>query len=136
MTDSSARPKRIQRKRTKGWKMPKGAIYVGRPTPWGNPFAVNEPVERDSWLWPYAVQTLPEIVPEQTPMSQIRMSRISMLRAEDVVEAFTWWLIEQPHLMCSLDELAGRDLACWCPLGRPCHADVLLELANHDGGDV
>jgi hypothetical protein len=26
--------------------------------------------------------------------------------------------------------LAGRDLACWCPLGQPCHADVLLELAN------
>jgi Domain of unknown function (DUF4326) len=27
-------------------------------------------------------------------------------------------------------ELAGRDLACWCPLDRPCHADVLLEVAN------
>ncbi|MFA4050644.1 DUF4326 domain-containing protein [Mycobacteroides chelonae] len=27
-------------------------------------------------------------------------------------------------------ELAGRDLACWCPLGQPCHADVLLEIAN------
>ena len=32
--------KRIQRKRTKGWKMPKGAVYVGRPTKWGNPFRV------------------------------------------------------------------------------------------------
>jgi hypothetical protein len=28
--------------------------------------------------------------------------------------------------------LAGRDLACWCPLDKPCHADVLLELANPD----
>lgn len=27
-------------------------------------------------------------------------------------------------------DLAGKDLACWCPLDRPCHADVLLELAN------
>jgi hypothetical protein len=27
-------------------------------------------------------------------------------------------------------DLTGRDLACWCPLDRPCHADVLLELAN------
>ncbi|EPX82062.1 hypothetical protein Salmuc_02429 [Salipiger mucosus DSM 16094] len=26
--------------------------------------------------------------------------------------------------------LRGRDLACWCPLDRPCHADILLELAN------
>ena len=31
-------------------------------------------------------------------------------------------------------ELAGRDLACWCPLDEPCHADVLLEVAN-DAGD-
>jgi len=31
-------PKRIQRKRTKGYRMPEGAIYVGRPTKWGNPF--------------------------------------------------------------------------------------------------
>lgn len=27
-------------------------------------------------------------------------------------------------------ELAGKNLACWCPLDQPCHADVLLELAN------
>jgi hypothetical protein len=26
--------------------------------------------------------------------------------------------------------LAGRDLACWCPLDEPCHADVLLDVAN------
>ena len=27
-------------------------------------------------------------------------------------------------------ELRGKNLACWCPLDRPCHADVLLEVAN------
>jgi hypothetical protein len=27
-------------------------------------------------------------------------------------------------------QLAGVDLACWCPLDEPCHADVLLEVAN------
>lgn len=31
-------PKRIQRKRTKGWKMPENTIYVGRGSKWGNPF--------------------------------------------------------------------------------------------------
>ena len=31
-------PQRIQRQRTKGWRMPEGAVYVGRPTKWGNPF--------------------------------------------------------------------------------------------------
>ncbi|MFN3891941.1 MAG: DUF4326 domain-containing protein [Beijerinckiaceae bacterium] len=32
------RPKRIQRSRAKGWRMPANAVYVGRPTKWGNPF--------------------------------------------------------------------------------------------------
>jgi hypothetical protein len=27
-------------------------------------------------------------------------------------------------------DLAGKDLACWCPLDQPCHADVLLELVS------
>ena len=35
-------PERIQRKRTKGWRMPVGAVYVGRPTKWGNPFPIAE----------------------------------------------------------------------------------------------
>ncbi|WP_091159980.1 DUF4326 domain-containing protein [Geodermatophilus africanus] len=26
--------------------------------------------------------------------------------------------------------LRGHGLACWCPLDRPCHADVPLGLAN------
>ena len=36
--ETMAQPKRIQRKRTKGWRMPPGAVYVGRPTKWGNPW--------------------------------------------------------------------------------------------------
>lgn len=35
-------PQRIQRKRSKGWRMPKGAVYVGRPSVWGNPIEVDE----------------------------------------------------------------------------------------------
>lgn len=30
--------------------------------------------------------------------------------------------------------LRGHDLACWCALDAPCHADVLLELANAETG--
>lgn len=29
-----------------------------------------------------------------------------------------------------INELCGKDLACWCALDKPCHADVLLEFAN------
>lgn len=35
-------PRRIQRKRTKGWKMPENTVYVGRPTKWGNPWRVGD----------------------------------------------------------------------------------------------
>lgn len=40
-------PKRFQVKRTKGWKMPADAIYVGRPTKWGNPFKMSAKVPRE-----------------------------------------------------------------------------------------
>lgn len=35
-------PQRIQRKRTKGWKMPENTVYVGRPSKWGNPFTIGK----------------------------------------------------------------------------------------------
>ena len=30
----------------------------------------------------------------------------------------------------AISELRGKDLMCWCPIGQPCHADVLLKIAN------
>lgn len=89
-------PRRIQRKRTKGWRMPDGAVYVGRPTIYGNPF----PYQIDFRLWLNGAKG--------TGGGGLR--RLSLL--------------------ARIPELRGKDLACWCPLNRPCHADVLLELAN------
>lgn len=90
-------PKRIQRKRSKGWKMPANAVYVGRPTKWGNPFKVGD----DG-------QTLEEVL----------------------------WAYENLFLPGKdLSELRGKDLACFCSLDQPCHADVLLRLANANLGD-
>ena len=40
------KPKRIQRKRIKGWRMPENTIYVGRPTKWGNPWIPEKDEER------------------------------------------------------------------------------------------
>lgn len=87
-------PKRIQMKRTKGWRKPEGAVYVGRPTKWGNSFVVGK--------------------------DGIHSRAVA-------VQCFDSWA-----RMTNLDasELRGKDLACWCPLDQPCHADVLLELAN------
>ncbi|WP_179446696.1 DUF4326 domain-containing protein [Naumannella cuiyingiana] len=51
---------------------------------------------------------------------------------ERAVEQYRAWLTTQPELVQRAQaELPGRDLACWCPLDLPCHADVLLAIANH-----
>ena len=88
---------RVQWRRTKGWRKPPGAVYVGRPTKWGNPHVA---------------------VPE---------------RAADAVARYRADL-ERGRLRVSVAdvrrELRGKDLGCWCPPGRPCHADVLLDVAN------
>lgn len=103
---------RIQRKRTKGWKMPANAAYVGRPTKWGNPF-----------------------VPGKTnPMLPGR-------KIEDLRHAFCLYRAHAPLnaglVEAARVELRGLDLACWCPVhpytgDGSCHADVLLEIANSD----
>lgn len=88
-------PRRIQRRRTKGWRMPAGAVYVGRGTKWGNPYRVEAGADPRAVIRAYRA-----LLARETIRAEIRRA------------------------------LAGKDLACWCPLDRPCHADVLLAIAN------
>jgi hypothetical protein len=100
-------PERIQRKRTKGWRKPEGAVYVGRPSKWGNPY------ERGRWRY----------------LTGKRVGEFA--DAADVVRMFESAAKSNAQTLRTIrDELAGRDLMCWCPLDQPCHADVLLKLAN------
>lgn len=92
--------KRIQRKRTKGWRMPPNAVYVGRPTKWGNPFRVKDGHTVDEAVSLYRTWIDDEINIAPENLKEIK------------------------------DELGGKDLACWCPIGSPCHADILLDLAG------
>lgn len=108
MTVQKENPKRIQRKRTKGWRMPEGAVYVGRPTQWGNPWRFN-------------------------PLSAASR-RVAVAHYRGWATAF--FAVDTPIVNYLRADLRGHDLACWCPLEDengnrvPCHADVLLELAN------
>jgi len=115
--------KRVQRQRTKGWRMPEGAIYVGRPSKWGNPYrAVAKP--DGTWM--------------PTDDNGVMYDGYGPFRSRDAALADCVRLFEELeigyHLLSDrgavVAELAGRDLACWCPLDQPCHADVLLEFAN------
>jgi len=80
--------------------IPPGAVYVGRPSKWGNIFKGMSRAEM--------VRRHREWIEEQIRLGNVGFG-----------EQFKY----------NLDELRGRDVVCWCaPL--PCHADVLLELAN------
>lgn len=104
-------PRRVQRTRAKGGGMPAGAVYVGRPTKWGNPHKVGVSLVRN-------------------PDGSYRY-----MDAADAVLAYRetiayWTAPERGTARLSMEEIRGKDLACWCRLDQPCHADALLEIAN------
>lgn len=119
-------PKRIQRKRTKGWRMPEGAVYVGRPSKWGNPFTV-EAVHASG---PFDVLLDGEFRGQHTGIESARRNAADRYRAHLLTTSGRVSGAWVPTLTAIREDLAGRDLACWCPLDQPCHADVLLEIAN------
>ena len=94
-------PRRIQRKRTKGWRMPENTVSVCRPGKWGNPFPMefSDAHGRRVAVWNY------ELWIQGTD------------EGKRIAEA-------------ARRELRGKNLACWCPLDQACHADVLLRVAN------
>lgn len=115
------RPKRVQRKRTAGWRMPEGAVYVGRPTVWGNPFTIAAATEyyRD-FGQPDNGDTPREIA--------VRWYREWLAGEHYDPETNN----RRIYIVSKIARLRGKTLACFCPLDQPCHADVLLELANAD----
>ena len=119
--------KRIQRKRTKGWKMPPTAKYVGRPTQWGNPFVVSQN-KTGAWL----------ITDDRTGEHVGRLGhdgiyKTKRLALEDAVDFFRVDIEDtvEPDLSLFLAPLLEyEEVACWCPLDSPCHADVLIEFLS------
>lgn len=101
-------PQRIQLRRTKGWRMPENTVVVARPTKWGNPFRADEQMNVAGAVMAYRIGL-----------------RAAALRGL----GWTGWA---QRILDTLPDLRGKNLACWCPPGQPCHADVLLELANKD----
>jgi Domain of unknown function (DUF4326) len=126
-------PRRIQRSRARGWRMPENTIYVGRPSRWANMFwpgqRVIVPGAWGSKASPYLGCRA------RGPYGPTgRTYRISVVRdLADAVDLFASYVHADPsgwppeEIQASL---GGYDLACWCPLDKPCHADVLLDLAN------
>jgi hypothetical protein len=109
--------------------MPVGAVYVGRPTKLGNPFVVGSTVgisgvDADRLLYQANLtMTAAMAVAAYRDLMSDRLTITERDDAEARAYVESWRAI--------VAQLRGRPLACWCPLDQPCHADVLLELANN-----
>lgn len=123
------RPQRIQRRRVAGWRMPEGAVYVGRPTRWGNPFTVMN-AHRQGWLvWDDRDRF--GLVNFTTSNGYVASFDTHAEARREAVKRYRKWLRSSQYRVTDLAPLLrGRDLVCWCPLDQPCHADVLLAVAN------
>lgn len=130
-------PIRIQRKRTKGWKMPENTVSVTRPGKWGNPFVVGEeaPSILDEMYSKFTWQTMPEYLDGNDYLSygvrghEIPDSQTAVRLFKQMLD----WMNDKKRPQLHRDfisPLKGKNLACFCKEGDPCHADVLLELAN------
>lgn len=97
-------PVRIRLSRQKGWRMPANTVKVDRSTKWGNPFRAGE------------------------TYNTVAAGMMVCESAADAVRLFTPCAYTRRQEIVS--ELRGKNLACWCKPGAPCHADVLLDLAN------
>jgi hypothetical protein len=92
-----------------GWRLADGARSVARPHRWGNYFVVGQPY----------------VFGEEGGTVRNRAHAVDLFRR---------WMAANPAWVdAARRELAGLDLACWCPLDQPCHADVLLGIANPAG---
>ncbi len=105
---SDEKPRRVQLRRTKGWRMPENTVKVDRATRWGNHYRVGGPVWRDKGFG----------------------------KVKDVGEAVALFRRLVAPQMSDIARLRGKNLACWCRLDQPCHADVLLEFANRGISNV
>ena len=111
-------PKRVQMSRKHPWRAEHpDAVIVARPSRWGNPYEVVKQFGE----WGVRPPGHPLIEPMTASLTKAEAARhaVAFYRSSAV------WRADEIRAA-----LAGRDLACWCKPGDPCHGDVLLEIAN------
>ena len=106
-------PERVRLQRAKGWRKPPDTVVVSRPSRFGNPFSMADAIKHDPRLTRAVAR---EVVVDE--FRQMVHSPAARKRHDYPSDAE----IKR--------ELRGKNLACWCPDDGPCHAEVLLEIAN------
>lgn len=115
----STAPHRVQRQRTKGWRMPENTVSVTRPGIWGNPFVHEDPQK--------AVDAYRALI--SGGMQSFEMGPGKLQFAKNCHPNTLHWAYAD-YVKEHIAHLRGKNLACFCDLDQPCHADVLLEIAN------
>ena len=128
-------PLRVQRRRSKGWKMPENTVSVCRPGKWGNPFRIGgyfkvggdaTPLGRFIWM--------ERCIWKSADIEDALATGFVLVKDQaQAVEMFERLMKHHPW---KVDDLRGKNLACWCKPGTPCHADTLLRLANKDSATI
>lgn len=116
-------PERIQLSRRKGWQMPPNTVKVDRSTRFGNPFTLTR---------------AKEVGYRGTDAELVAMNVNAFKEWLTMPKTQSWWQGAESEaardaILTGMDRLRGKNLACWCKPGSPCHADVLLRLANGEG---
>lgn len=89
--------------------MPSDAVYVGRPSKWGNPLSVNDAVGR----------------------TKEKVLQFFEVYIDKLIKAYNPNCDKQ-YRGHNIEELRGKKLACWCSLEEKCHADILADRANRE----
>jgi hypothetical protein len=136
-----------------GWRAANpDAVIVARPSRWSNPYAYRThtglarvpATNGDEWEYEGRISADGMRHDYFWPDGRVTEHHVRYMTREEIVETY-WQALVTPTAQLRLfdrtarqwltvedarAELAGRDLACWCKLTDPCHADVLLEVAN------
>ncbi len=108
--------------------MPKGAVYVGRPSKWENPFTIDAAGSRSKAVRLFRLYITQHLT--RRAIEKVVGRGAKCPPGKNDLGIYGLCLTAGVLRHDCLGELRGKDLACWCPLDQPCHADVLLEIAN------
>jgi hypothetical protein len=134
------KPQRVQRSRKKGFKTPPNTKYVGRPSDWANPYQIRYDKADNQWV---------VFDEREFPMRKVNENKVNKFESKEAahefaVDSFGREYFGYKHgdtitdyyfamaMYDSVQELKGKNLSCWCSEDLPCHADVLLEVANDE----
>lgn len=113
--------KRVQRKRTKGFRLPPNTKCINRGTDWGNPYRVKQSKAKSKW---YVVNPFNVVLIIRDTKEEALEECLYMYRA------YVHRRINNGTLQLS-DFDGYENIACFCPTDQPCHGDEIIKLLNN-----